>query len=153
TMHSWYNFKTSNHMSSVRLLLFCLISSLAPAANIVLCNTGLSTANASSCGAAVNSPAANNLIPDGNWYVAANSAGTFLSQAYVTINNSFPVDNAGPWLADNLNDSNGVGAGSAWITPSNNQAATFVNGPNYFSTQFNLTGFDLANVTISGFWL
>src|SRR5262249_13677116 len=45
------------------------------------------------------------------------------------------------------------GAGSSWITPSNNQATTYINGPEFFSTQFNLTGFDLSNVTISGYWL
>ena len=137
----------------VRLASFCLISSLASAASITICNTGLGSANASSCGAAVNSPAANNLLPDGNWYAAANSSGTFLSQAFVTVNNSAPVQNAGPWLANNTNDSNGVGAGSYWITPSSNQAANFANGNFFYSTTFNLTGFNLANVILSGFWL
>jgi PEP-CTERM motif len=139
-----------------RTIFFLLLSALASVAfagNFTICSTGFATATPSGCVAAINSPAANNLTADGNWYGAANSSGTFLSQAFVTINNSYPVQSGGPWLANNMNDSNGVGVGSSWITPSNNQAATFINGAYYFSILFNLSGFQASTAQITGYWL
>ena len=129
------------------VLLFASALVCSASTSFVLCSSGFSTATTSGCGPAINSPAANSLSPDGNWYVASNSSGTFFSQAFVTVNNAFPLQNAGPWLA---NDS-----GSSWITPSNNQGATYSNNTaTFYSTQFSLTGIsDLSSVTISGDWL
>jgi hypothetical protein len=139
-----------------RTILLALLSALASAAfagNIDICSTGFATATTSGCGAAITSPASNNLTPDGNWYVASTSSGTFLSQAYVTVNNAYPVQNGGPWLANNTNDSNGVGVGSSWITPSSNQATQYSNGTNYYSTTFSLAGLSPASAQLSGYWL
>jgi len=130
---------------TIYFLLFSALASTAFAGDFTICSTGLATATTSGCGPAINSPLANNLLPDGNWYVSSNSSGTFQSQAFVTINNSFPVQNAGPWLGND--------ASSAWITPSNDQNGQYINGTsNYFSTQFNLTG-PPSLAQISGFWL
>ena len=138
---------------TIQFLLLATVAGAAFAGNFTLCSTGFASATTSGCGASINSPLANNLTADGNWYVASNSSGTFLSQAFVTINNSYPVANGGPWLANNANDSNGVGSGSSWITPGNNQAATYVNGPQYFATQFSLAGYAASTAQVSGFWL
>jgi len=138
---------------TIQFLLLSALTSVAFAGNFTICSTGFSTATTSGCGAAINSPGANSLTADGNWYAASNSSGTFLSQAYVTINNSYPVQNGGPWLGNNTNDINGIGSGSSWITPSNNQAATYINNAYYFSTSFNLTGFQASTAQISGYWL
>ena len=132
---------------------FLLLSALAGAvygANIDICSTGFATATTSGCGPAINSPAANNLSADGNWYTASNSSGTVMGQAYVTVNNSYPVQNAGPWLANNAT---GSSSGSSWITPSNNQAQSYINGPYYFSTQFGLTASTASTASINGYWL
>lgn len=142
-----------------RTILFFLLTALASisfAGNFTICSTGFAQA-VSGCGAAINSPAANNLNADGNWYVASSSSGTFQSQAFVTINNSYPVGptnpGANPWLANNANDSMGIGNGSSWITPSNNQAQAYINNTYYFSTQFSLAGFQPASAQIAGYWL
>jgi len=112
----------------VILLLQALFCSATP---ITICSTGLATANGSGCGTQINSPAANNLMADGNWYVSSSSSGSFYSQAFVTVNNAFPVQNAGPWLANNTNDANGFGLNSSWITPASNQSALFINGTTF----------------------
>src|SRR5450432_2576865 len=138
---------------TIQFLLLSTLGSAAFAGSFTICSTGFATATTSGCGAAVVSPAANNLTADGNWYVASNSSGTFLSQAFVTINNSYPIQNAGPWLANNANDSNGVGAGSSWITPTNSQGATYVNNAYYFATSFSLAGYQASSAQINGYWL
>lgn len=136
------------------LVLMLVVSGVAFGGNIIICSTGYAASSASGCGATINSPAANTLTADGNWYVASNSSGTFLSQAYVTVNNSYPVQNAGPWLANNTNDGNGVGSGSSWIVPTNNQAATYPNGAYYFATQFSINSPLVASTAqLSGYWL
>jgi hypothetical protein len=74
----------------------------------------------------------------------------------VTVNNAFPVQNSGPWLANNTNDINGVGAGSSWIVPSqsqSNQGTSYINGAYYFATQFNLNASQVATASINGYWL
>lgn len=139
-----------------RTILFVLLSTVASAAfaaNFTICSTGFATATTSGCGPAINSPGANNLTADGNWYVASNSSGTFLSQSFVTINNSYPVQNAGPWLANNANDVNGVGAGSSWVVPGSNQGTAYVNNAYYFATKFNLATNQASSASINGFWL
>jgi len=138
---------------TIQFILFSALSSAIFAGDINICSTGFSTATTSGCGPAINSPNQNNLTPDGNWYQASNSSGTFMGQAYVTVNNVFPVQNAGAWLANNADDSNGIGAGSSWITPSNNQQQAFINGQYYFATNFALTAQQTANASISGYWL
>ena len=139
---------------TINLLLFSALANAAFAGGFTICSTGFATATTSGCGAAINSPAANNLLPDGNWYVSSNSSGTFMGQAYVSVNNAFPVQNAGPWLANNANDANGVGSGSSWITPSNNQNAQYINNTTtYYSSQFNLAGLSPSTAQISGYWL
>jgi PEP-CTERM motif len=131
---------------TIKILLFSALASTAFAGGFTICSTGFAAATTSGCGAAINSPAANNLSADGNWYVSQNSSGTFLSQAYVTVNNSFPVANAGPWLGNDAN--------SAWDTPSNNQATAYINNTSsYYSTQFSLTGLNPNLAQISGYWL
>jgi len=138
---------------TIYFLLFSALASTAFAGDFTICSTGLAAATTSGCGPAINSPLANNLLPDGNWYVSSNSSGTFQSQAFVSINNSFPVQNAGPWLANDTSTSGGIGSGSAWITPSNDQNGQYINGAaSYFSTHFNLTGTP-ALAQISGYWL
>ena len=133
---------------TTRIVLF-LASALTCSASttFVLCSSGFATATTSGCGPAINSPAANSLTSDGNWYVASNSSGTFQSQAFVTINNAAPLQAVGPWLAND--------AASSWITPSNNQNANYINGTTtYYSTQFSLAGIsDLTSVIIAGDWL
>ena len=126
------------------LLLGCALG--CSGSTFVLCSTGFSTASGSGCGSAINSPAANNLLPDGNWYVASNSSGTFQSQAFVTVNNALPLQAPGPWLADDAN--------SAWLTATNNQNASVANGTqSFFSTNFTLTAGQVANAVIAGSWL
>ena len=141
----------------MRLALAVVLAALcgaAHAAPVIVCSTGDSTASAGGCGPGINSPGSNNLSADGNWYVASNPAGAFFSQAYVTINNLDPLQSAGPWLANNANDINGVGAGSSWIVLTNNQSNLFFNGHVYFSTQFVLSATtDLEHFAISGDWL
>lgn len=138
---------------TIQFLLLSTLGSAAFAGNFTICSTGFATATTSGCGPAINSPGANNLTADGNWYVASNSSGTFLSQAFVTINNSYPVQNAGPWLANNANDINGVGAGSSWVVPGNNQGSTYINSAYYYSTQFSLAGTQASTASINGYWL
>lgn len=131
-------------IKSSLLLVACAAS--CAASPFILCSTGEVTATVAGCGTAINSPAANNLLPDGNWYVSSNSSGTFQSQAYVTINNSIPLQAAGPWLA---NDSS-----SAWITPTNNQNGQFINGTQiFYSSQFTLTAAQASSAVVSGSWL
>jgi hypothetical protein len=140
-------------MRGIAFFLMTALASAAYAGSFTLCSTGESTATTAGCGAAINSPAANNLSPDGNWYASSNASGSFLSQTFVTINNASPLQNAGTWLANNGNDSNGVGTGSAWVTPSANQGQVYANGQYYYSTQFILTAAQAATAAISGYWL
>jgi len=135
---------------------FLLLSALASAAfgaSIDVCSTGFATATSSGCGTAINSPASNNLSADGNWYTASNSSGTYLGQAYVTVNNAYPVQNAGPWLANNNTYINSTSTGSAWIVPGTNQATDYSNGPYYFATQFNVAPSAVSTASINGLWL
>jgi hypothetical protein len=136
-----------------QFLVLTALTSAAFAGNINICSTGFATATTSGCGPAINSPASNNLTADGNWYEASNSSGTVMGQAFVTVNNAYPIQNAGPWLANNTNDSNGVGVGSSWITPGNNQGTAYINGPYYFATNFSLSGLQAATASLSGYWL
>ena len=136
------------------LLLTGLVSSVVFAADFSICSTGFSTVGTSGCGPAINSPASNALLPDGNWYVAASSSGTFQSQAFVSINNAYPVQMAGPWLANGANDINGVGKGSAWIVPGRDQATQYPNNlTTYYAQQFALGSVQAAKASINGFWL
>ena len=137
-----------------RSIQFFLISVLATSASFggafTVCSTGFATATTSGCGAAIVSPGGNNLTADGNWYVASSSSGTMLSQAFVTVNNYYPVGpiNPGinPWLA---NDSN-----SSWVTPGNNQVTQYPTGQYYYGQQFAIANTTQANsARISGFWL
>jgi hypothetical protein len=138
------------------LCLFALVlSSMTASAAPTVCNTGLATASTSGCGPAINSPASNNLAADGNWFVSSNASGTFLGQAFVTVNNAFPNQNVGPRLANNAVDANGHGAGSSWITSSTDQASTSPNGATtFFTTSFALDStVDLSTFVLSGFWM
>ena len=134
---------------SIQLFVFTAVASAAFGGAFTVCSTGFAVATTSGCGAAITSPASNNLAADGNWYVASNQSGTFLSQAFVTINNSYPVGpnnpGANPWLANDAN--------SSWITPGNNQASTYANGQFYYGQNFTLTANQAANAQITGSWL
>lgn len=141
---------------TTQLILLGAFAGAVFAGDINICSTGFNTATVSGCGAAINSPASNNLTADGNWYQASNTSGTMMGQAYVTVNNAFPVQTAGPWLANNANDSNGIGAGSSWIVPTQSQGfqgTAYINGPYYFATQFSLTSAQVATASLSGYWL
>lgn len=130
--------------AKILLLLSCALG--CSASTVILCSTGETTASGAGCGLSVNSPAANNLTPDGNWFVASGTGGVFQSQAFVTVNNSLPLQAAGPWLAND--------GGSAWLTPGSNQATTYIDGSfTYFAQTFGLTAGQLANVVIKGSWL
>jgi len=137
----------------MRLIPFLLLSSLASVAiagNFTICSTGFQTATASGCGPAVVSPAANTLSADGNWYVASNSSGTMLSNAFVTVNNAYPVGptnpTANPWLPND--------AQSSWLYPSATQGAPFPDKQTYyFGQQFTLAQSAASTAQVSGFWL
>ena len=134
---------------SIQLFVFTTVASAAFGGAFTVCSTGFAVASTSGCGAAITSPAANTLSADGNWYVASNSSGTFLSQAFVTINNSFPVGptnpGSNPWLANDAN--------SSWITPTNNQATTYPNAQYFYGTNFSLTSGQATSAQITGSWL
>lgn len=144
-----------------RKINFVLLTSFASAAafgaGFTVCSTGFAVATSSGCGAAVVSPAANTLNADGNWYLASNQSGSFLSRAFVTVNNAYPLPNSGqlvgPWLANNANDTNGVGNGSSWVTPTNDQGTVYNNGTYYFSTQFQMSINEAQNARVAGYWL
>jgi hypothetical protein len=143
-----------NKMRIALSVVLAALCSAAHSAPVIVCSTGEATATAIGCGPALNSAASNNLSADGNWYVASNQSGTFSGQAFVTINNSAPLQSAGPWLANNANDINGVGAGSSWIMPISNQTTLLPNTLYYFSAQFLLSAAtDLTHFAISGDWL
>jgi len=137
----------------IKILLLPALASVSFGASFTVCSTGFATAGSSGCGAAITSPASNNLIADGNWYVASGTSGTFLSQAFVTVNNAYPVQNQGPWLANNANDTNGVGVGSSWIVPGTDQGSVYSNATRYFATQFTMTANEAANARVAGYWL
>lgn len=120
-------------------------SIFANVTGVNLCSTGFATATTSGCGSAINSPAANNLLADGNWYTS-NSSGSFQSQSFVTVNNAYPLQNGGPWPAN--------GAASAWIVPGSDQSTVYGSQAFYYSTSFTLDGtVDLAALSIAGFWI
>ena len=129
----------------IQLFLFSALASVAFGGAFTVCSTGFALASTSGCGAAVTSPASNNLTADGNWYVASNSSGTKLSSAFVTVNGSYPVNPGFAWLANDAN--------SAWITASNNQGDTYANGAYWFATTFSLAGIQAGNASIGGSWL
>jgi len=132
---------------TIRLLLLSATATIGFAGAIGVCSTGFATVTTSGCGTAITSPGSNSLTADGNWYVASNTNGAFLSQAFVTIGGSYPVlPGAGnAWMAND--------ASSRWITPSNNQAAIFPDGQYYYSSSFNLTAGQAPGSHISGMWL
>jgi len=130
---------------TIRFLFLAALAGSAFGGSLVVCSTGFATATTSGCGSAIVSAAANNLTADGNWYVAANSSGTFQAQAFVTVNGSYPVAPGFPWLANDAN--------SAWITITNNQAATYVNANYFFGTTFQVASGQQGQAHIAGMWL
>ena len=134
---------------SIQLFVFTTVASAAFGGAFTVCSTGFAVASTSGCGAAIASPAANNLTPDGNWFVASNSSGTILGSTFVTVNNSYPVGptNPGtnPWLANDAN--------SSWVTPGSNQATTYANGQYFYVTNFSLTAGQATSAQITGSWL
>jgi PEP-CTERM motif len=135
--------------------LFTTLASVGFAGNLVVCSTGLQTASSSGCGTAVVSPTSGNgLLPDGNWQVSVGSSGTFQS-AFVTTNGVGPVLGGsglgGGWTFNTTNA--GSTAGSAWIMPGSTQTANFTDQTQYtYRTSFDLTGYNLSTVNISGMW-
>ena len=131
----------------IQFLLVPAAVSVAFAGNLTVCSTGFATAGSSGCAvaAAIVSPSANNLTADGNWYTASNSSGTFLAQSFVTVNNAYPVQNVGPWLAND--------ASSAWVTPGNSQGAIYANATYYFGQNFQVVSGQQSAAHIAGMWL
>ncbi len=81
---------------------------------------------------------------DTNYTLTVTGGSTVLgsNHGYVAQNNAFPV---GPWLANT--------ATSSWLTPLQDQAASFdpvVNGQYTFHTTFNLAGFNASSASFSG---
>ena len=81
---------------------------------------------------------------DTNYTLTVTGGSTVLASnyGYVAQNNAFPV---GPWMANT--------ASSSWLTPLQNQAASFdpvVNGQYTFHTSFDLTGFNASSASFSG---
>jgi len=84
---------------------------------------------------------------DGNFTLIANAdvPGNPSTPAYVALN-QFPVGPAGPWVSDTST--------GQWIVPAvggNEMAGDAVGNYNY-QESFNLTGFTLSTVTLSGMW-
>lgn len=115
-----------------------MLSGVLFATPIGICGTGFS----SGCGAQINPTSG---AADGNFSLVANADGASTT-AFVVLNNQMPVAPFGTWLAD-------TGTGE-WIGPAagGNEMTNDVAGNYNYQESFDLTGFTLSSVTLSGFW-